>query len=346
MANDEGLDGVAVTRWMAERVELSPPLRFAVIHGGRSNLTYDVTDSNGRRWVLRRPPLHGVLESAHDVAREHRVVTALTGSGVPVPTCVGLETDVAVIGAPFYVMDHVPGEVVRDVAAAERHLTAATRAAAADDLIDVLARLHAVDPDEVGLGDLARREGYIERQLRRWHGQLAQARTRALPLLDEVHARLAADVPSQGGASIVHGDYRLDNLMLDPATGRVLAVLDWELTTLGDPLADLGLLLVYWSGPTDSGLMPLQDMPSRAAGFPDRDGLVERYAAVSGRDVSDVGYFVAFGRWKLACILEGVHGRYVSGAYGGSPDPGFEGLDVVVDVLAQQAAEAVSEVGR
>jgi aminoglycoside phosphotransferase (APT) family kinase protein len=239
----------------------------------------------------------------------------------------------------------VDGEVVRDASAAERHLAPTARAAAADDLVEVLARLHEVDVDAVGLGDLARREGYLERQLRRWHGQLERARTRPLPLLDDVHRRLAADLPQQGPATIVHGDYRLDNLMLDPTTGRVRAVLDWELTTLGDPLADVGLLLVYWSGPGDDGAA-LPDAPTRVEGFPDRAGVADRYAKASGRDLSEIVYYVAFGRWKLACILEGVHSRYVSGAYGADPDPAFEGIGELVEQLAVQADEAAREAGR
>ena len=344
MAEVEGIDAESVTAWLTARTDLRPPLGFEVIQGGRSNLTYTVTDASGRRVILRRPPLHGVLESAHDMGREHRIMSALADTDVPVPVCIGVEPDAAVTGAPFYAMEFVDGEVVRDAEAAERHLTPQTRAAAANDLIDVLVRLHGVDPDAVGLGDLARKEGYIDRQLRRWHGQLIAGRTRELPVLDEVHARLRADVPVQGPATIVHGDYRLDNLVLDPASGEVRAVLDWELTTLGDPLADVGLLMVYWSEAGDRTI-PLLDSPTTIDGFPTRSELAARYADRSGRDLADLGFYMAFGYWKLACILEGVYGRYASGAYG-ETDDSFEAFGQIVVQLGESAAQAASDAGR
>ncbi len=339
-----GIDVGAVTTWIAERAAITPPLTFEVIQGGRSNLTYTVTDAAGTRLILRRPPLHGVLESAHDMGREHRIIAALAGTDVPVPPTLGYEPDPAVSGAPFYVMEYVAGEVVRDVATAERALAEPARTAAGQDVIDVLVRLHAIDPDEVGLGDLARRDGYLERQLRRWHRQLEAGRTRDLPLLDEVHRRLTAAVPEQGPATIVHGDYRLDNLIVDPSTGRIRAVLDWELTTLGDPLADVGLLQVYWTEPGDDTPV-LLDAPTTAPGFPNRDDLTERYASRSGRDLSDLQYYVAFGYWKLACILEGVYGRYASGAYGDTDDS-FRAFGQLVVALGERAAEAATAAGR
>jgi aminoglycoside phosphotransferase (APT) family kinase protein len=339
-----GIEVAAVTQWIAARTSIVPPLRFEVIQGGRSNLTYTVTDAAGTRLILRRPPLHGVLESAHDMGREHRIIAALAGTDVPVPPTLGYEPDPEVSGAPFYVMAYVPGEVIRDTATATRALTPATRAAAGEDVVDVLVRLHAIDPDEVGLGDLARRDGYLDRQLRRWHRQLGAGRTRDLPLLDEVHRRLTSAIPEQGPATIVHGDYRLDNLILDPTTGRIQAVLDWELTTLGDPLADIGLLQVYWSEP-DDGAPALLDAPTTVPGFPRRRDLAERYATRSGRDLSDLQYYVAFGYWKLACILEGVYGRYASGAYGDTDDSYRAFGDLVIS-LGERAAQAATAAGR
>jgi aminoglycoside phosphotransferase (APT) family kinase protein len=339
----EGIDAARVTAWLTERTELEEPLTFEVIQGGRSNLTYTVTDAAGRRVILRRPPLHGVLQSAHDVAREHRIVAALADSDVPVPPLVGLETDAAVTGAPFYVMRFVDGLVIRDADAA-RTLDADLRRAAGEDLVDVLGRLHAVDPDAVGLGELGRKEDYLARQLSRWHRQLTEGRTRDLPLLDEVHARLTADIPEQGPATVVHGDYRLDNLIVDPDTGRVRAVLDWELTTLGDPLADVGLLQVYWAQQGDPTI-PLPDAPTLVDGFPSREQVAARYAAATGRDLSQLPYYVAFGYWKLACILEGVYARYSSGAYGQS-DGSFEAFGEIVVALGERAAEAAGEANR
>ncbi|MTV25694.1 phosphotransferase family protein [Nitriliruptoraceae bacterium ZYF776] len=340
----DGIDVEGVTRWLEERTELLGPLDVEVIQGGRSNLTYRVTDPAGRQVILRRPPLHGVIESAHDMGREHRIIAALAATEVPVPPVVGFEPEADVTGAPFYVMRFVDGAVLRDQETAEQAVDDAARRTAGLDLVDVLVRLHAVDPDEVGLGDLGRKQDYLARQLRRWHGQLEKARTRELPLLDEVHARLVADIPDQGPAAIVHGDYRLDNLIVDPADGKVRAVLDWELTTLGDPLADLGLLQCYWSQPGDP-TQPLPGAPTLAAGFPARQDLVERYAAGSGRDVSQLPYYVAFGYWKLACILEGVYARFASGAYG-ETDDSFEHFGRVVVELGERAAEAATEAGR
>lgn len=343
MSTPDGIDADRVTAWLQERTELEAPLRFETIQGGRSNLTYTVTDAAGRRVILRRPPLHSVLQSAHDVGREHRIVDALAASDVPVPPLVGLETDEAVNGAPFYVMRFVEGLVVRDDGAA-RSMAPEVRRATGEDLVDVLGRLHAVDPDAVGLGDLGRKEDYLARQLSRWHRQLTEGRTRELPILDEVHARLSADIPEQGPAAIVHGDYRLDNVMVDPATGRVQAVLDWELATLGDPLADIGLLQVYWSQPGDD-FVPLPGAPTLVEGFPTRQEIADRYADVTGRDLSQLPYYVAFGYWKLACILEGVYARYSSGAYGEN-DGSFEAFGRLVTELGERAAAAAADAGR
>ena len=333
-----GVDVPRVTEWLAGQVaELAPPLRFELIAGGRSNLTYRVTDADGRAWVLRRPPLGQVLATAHDMGREHRIISALAPTDVPVAPTVGLCTDDEVNGAPFYVMGYVDGLVARNADAAGG-LDVAARRHAGEQLADVLARIHAVDPDAVGLGDLGRRDGYVERQLKRWHGQWEKSKTRDLPVVDEVHAALAARVPEQGPAAIVHGDYRLDNCLLSP-DGSVAAVLDWELCTLGDPLADVGLLLVYWTESTDKHSALLTDAATTLEGFPTRAEVVDRYAAASGRDVSAVDYFVAFGYWKLACIVEGVYARYRGGVMGESS--GFEGFAAQVEILADAARATV-----
>jgi aminoglycoside phosphotransferase (APT) family kinase protein len=328
-----GVDVERVTGWFGEHApEVAPPLTFDLVAGGRSNLTYKVTDTAGRSWVLRRPPLGQVLATAHDMGREHRIISALAPTDVPVAPVVGLCTDEAVNGAPFYVMEFVDGLVARNAEAAAR-LDVAGRRRAGEQLADVLARIHAVDPDAVGLGDLGRKEGYIERQLRRWYGQWEKSKTRDLPEVDDVHAALAARVPEQGPATIVHGDYRLDNCMLAP-DGTIAAVLDWELCTLGDPLADVGLLLVYWTDRDDTR-PALLEASTTLEGFPTSAELIARYAAASGRDVSDVGFYVAFGYWKLACILEGVYARYRGGVMGDSS--GFEGFGLQVEMLARQA---------
>ncbi len=333
----KGVDVTRVTEWFRSHADaVAPPLSFDLIAGGRSNLTYRVTDTGGRAWVLRRPPLGQVLATAHDMGREHRIISALAPTDVPVAPVVGLCTDESVNGAPFYVMEFVEGLVARDAEAA-RGLAVEARANAGHQIPDVLARIHAVDPDNVGLGDLGRREGYVERQLKRWYGQWQKSQTRELPVVDEVHAALASRVPEQGPATIVHGDYRLDNCLLGP-DGSIAAVLDWELCTLGDPLADVGLLLVYWTEQGDAH-PALLDASTTLEGFPSRAQVVERYANASGRDVSDVDYFVAFGYWKLACILEGVYARYKGGVMGESS--GFEGFAAQVEILAQAAKATV-----
>jgi aminoglycoside phosphotransferase (APT) family kinase protein len=344
-AGPPGIDAAGVTAWFqAEVPGAQPPLRFERLPGGRSNLTYRVRDAAGGDFVLRRPPLHGVLQSAHDMAREHRIIAALAGTDVPVPAALGLCEDPAVSGAPFYVMAYVEGAVPTDEATVAAAFDEPARAAAADSLVDALVALHRVDPDAVGLGELGRREGYLERQLRRWKRQLDQSRTRELPVLDEVHRRLAASAPAQvGPARVVHGDYRLDNVILSPA-GRVQAVLDWELCTLGDPLADVGLLLVYWAEPGDAAL-PLGTAPTTLPGFPPRAALTAAYAARSGRAVDQLDYYMAFGYWKLAVILEGVHARYAAGAYGEGDDTWRSFAGTVVQ-LAERALEATTRAGR
>ena len=245
----DGLDLAAVGRWVEANVDGAVgPFEAALIGGGRSNLTYAISGADGRRLVVRRPPLSHVLATAHDVAREFRIISALGPTPVPVPPALALCTDESVNGVPFYVMGFVDG-VVLDSPAKADELDPATRTRASELLVDTLADLHDVDIDEVGLGDLAKREGYIERQLRRWRRQWADSKTRELRAIDEVADRLAARIPAQRGAVIAHGDYRFGNCLTDPATGSINAVLDWELCTLGDPLADVGYLGVYWTDP-------------------------------------------------------------------------------------------------
>jgi aminoglycoside phosphotransferase (APT) family kinase protein len=315
----EGIDRAGVTSWMAATVEdVTPPLTFDLIAGGRSNLTYRVTDRAGRSFALRRPPVSHVLPTAHDMQREHTVLRALGATDVPVPRTLGLCLDPEVNGAPFYVMSFVEGHILRDQSEAAR-LDETARARAGESLIDTLAALHDVDVDEVGLGGFARRDGYIERQLKRWHGQFASSTVDGVggpEVIDEVHRLLVASIPDQQGVSIVHGDYRLDNTVVDDH-GTVRAILDWEICTLGDPLADLGLLLVYWAEPEDQDQALLGVAPTALPGFARRADLLERYRSVTGRDVSRIGYYKAFGFWKLACILQGVHARYAGGAAAG-----------------------------
>jgi aminoglycoside phosphotransferase (APT) family kinase protein len=331
----DGIDAAGVTAWFAEHVPAATaPLTFEMLAGGHSNLTVAVTDARQRRWVLRRPPLSARLATAHDVGREHRVMAALEDTDVPVPVMRGYCDDDTVTGAPFFVMDHVEGHVLHDVAAVEAHLPVAARPHAAEHAIDVLAALHAVDPDAVGLGDLGRREGYVQRQLRRWATQWDKTRTRDLPVVERVHARLEQEVPDQGPAGIVHGDFRFGNMLITPQ-GDCAAVLDLELCTLGDPLADLGWFLHYWELPEDEGGVN-ETAPSRAGGFPPREELIARYAERSGRDLSRLAYYRAFAAWRLACIIEGVYSRYQRGALG-EPPPEMEAFRLTVERNAEQA---------
>jgi aminoglycoside phosphotransferase (APT) family kinase protein len=251
------------------------------------------------------------------MAREHRIIDALAGSPVPVPVVVGLCEDASVNGAPFYVMEHVDGLVVRDQTIAAT-LDDAQRRRVGESLIDTLAAIHEVDVDAVGLGDLGRREGYLERQLKRWSTQFERSKLREVPAIDEVHARLQAERPPQQKATIVHGDYRLDNCIIDEP-GNIAAVLDWELCTLGDPMADLGMLFVYSPDPGDPHLKAIP-APTAIDGFPRKRAMLARYAAQSDLDVGDIDYYVAFGMWKLACIAEGVYARYAGGAMGAQDD--------------------------
>jgi aminoglycoside phosphotransferase (APT) family kinase protein len=339
----EGIAAGPVSAWFDANVAgAAGPYEFELIAGGRSNLTFRVTDAQGRRYALRRPPVSHVLPSAHDMGREYRIIKALGPTRVPVAPALGFCDDESVNGRPFYVMGYVDGHVLRDASVVARLYSPEQCRAAADELVDVLVALHAVDVDAVGLGDLGRREAYIERQLKRWYGQFQQSaaiQDRKVPAVDEVHSVLSARIPPQQGATIVHGDYRLDNTIYSD-DGRLLAVLDWELCTLGDPLADLALLLVYWTEPGDEDVL-LGFAPTTAPGFPTRAELRERYAAGSGRDVSALEFYVAFGYWKLACVLEGVFSRYASGAAGGDRT-GVDAFAHQIESLANAARAAAA----
>jgi len=336
-----GIDIPQVSSWLEANVPgAHGPFTFTVIAGGHSNLTFKVIGADGAEFVLRRPPLGHVLASAHDMGREHRIIAALQSTPVPVAPALGLCTDESVNGAPFYVMSFVPGLVIRDRESAERELSPSARRRASESIVDTMAAIHAVNPANIGLDDLGRHEGYIARQLKRWYGQWNQQKTRDLPSVDRVHDELLARIPEQGPASLVHGDYRLDNCMVD-SSGEVIAVLDWEICTLGDPLADLGLLMVYWTGPGDD-LSAWTGQACTAPGFLDRADLASRYANVSGRDISQLDFYVAFAYWKLVCILEGVYARYLGGALGQRDPAELEPFNVQVLGAAARAEEMLS----
>ncbi|MEU0471421.1 phosphotransferase family protein [Streptomyces olivaceus] len=312
------------------------PLSGRLIEGGRSNLTYEVSDGTAR-WVVRRPPLGHVLATAHDMRREHRVITALHPTDVPVPRTLLLCEDEEVVGAPFYVMEFVAGTPYRTAAQLAPLGPERTRAAVLN-LVDTLVGLHAVDTAEVGLADFGRPEGFLDRQLRRWAKQLDASRNRDLAGIDELHATLGRDLPRSPAPTVVHGDYRLDNVLIGGDDDGIRAVLDWEMSTLGDPLTDLGLLVMY------SSPLGLPDSPvsttAQAPGHPAPAELIERYAARSGRDVSAVAWYTAFAWFKLAVILEGIHYRYTLGQTVGR---GFDRIGDLVPVFIEHGLTTLQE---
>ncbi|MDA2984081.1 MAG: phosphotransferase family protein [Actinomycetota bacterium] len=360
-ASPGGLDVERIGSWLEQHCGLRPPVHVEVIAGGRSNLTSVVTDAEGRRVVVRRPPLSGVLASAHDVVREGRIMAALCASAVPVPEVLGVEDDAAFTGAPFVVTAHVDGVVVRDRTVASQ-LSVPQRAALGRTVVDALAAIHEVDVDVVGLGDLARRDGYFARQVARWSAQLDAGSDRPLPALAELGRALAAAVPEQDGLALVHGDFRLDNLIVDlapagaaPAGAQVRAVLDWELATLGDPLADVGTLLAYWGVPARDGQMAsvlVPDLPTALEGFSGPGELVALYAAARGLDAAELAErlrpYLAFAWFRIACILEGVRVRTVTGAYGAMGDPARREtalLETLVPSIGERALAVLTRPG-
>lgn len=315
---------------------LDGPLDASLIAGGKSNLTYTVTD--GRRSVIvRRPPLGHVLATAHDMGREHRVMSALHDTAVPVPEMYAACSDPDVIGAPFYVMEKVTGTPYRHASELEA-LGAQRVRAISERMVDTLVALHAVDPEAVGLGDFGRPEGFLQRQVRRWKKQLDASRSREVPGIDELHARLAAGEPDEGAPGIVHGDFRLDNLLVDEAD-QVRAVLDWEMATLGDPLTDVALLHAYLTMPTMVDSSAVSDA-SLAPGFLAPDEVLARYAAASGRDLTHLAFHLGLAYFKLAVILEGIHYRFTQGQTVG---PGFESIGAAVEPLVAQGLRATKE---
>ncbi|MFF4708182.1 phosphotransferase family protein [Streptomyces sp. NPDC001288] len=311
------------------------PLTGRLIEGGRSNLTYAVSDSVSK-WVVRRPPLGHVLATAHDMKREHRVISALYPTEVPVPRPVLLCEDTEVLGAPFYVMEFVPGTPYRTADQLVPLGPERTRDAVLS-LVDTLVELHAVDPEEVGLADFGRPEGFLNRQLRRWGKQLDASRNRELAGIDELHATLGRRLPGSPAPTVIHGDYRLDNVLIGD-DDRINAILDWEMSTLGDPLTDLGLLVMY-SKPLGTPDSPVSTT-AEAPGHPEPRELVERYAARSGRDVSHIAWYTAFAWFKLAVILEGIHYRYTQGQTLGQ---GFDRIGELVPVFIDHGLTTLQE---
>jgi aminoglycoside phosphotransferase (APT) family kinase protein len=302
-----------------------------LIAGGKSNLTYRVW-SAAREYVVRRPPLGHVLSTAHDMGREFRVIRGLAMTSVPVPEAYALSEDPS-----FYVMEFVPGAIYRrpeDLAP----LGPGRLGTLMTSLVDVLVELHAVDPGSVGLGDFGRPEGYLERQLRRWQKQLDSSRSRELPGIDELHDLLVRRLPESGPPSIIHGDYRIDNCIASPETDRIAAVLDWEMATLGDPLTDVGLLLMYWRLNIELGGVGSFGTATPLPGAPTGADLAAAYAAKRGIELSSLDWYLAFANYKLAVIAEGIHYRYQAGQTVGE---GFAALGEMVPHLIAAGHDAL-----
>ena len=334
----EGINEEKVTAWLADHVPtLEPPVSYSLIAGGHSNLTYRCEDAAGAIYVLRRPPLGHVLQSAHDMSREHKIIDALKDSSVPVARNYGLCQDPDVNEADFYVMAYVDGLVLND-STVSAQLADVERASIGRDLVDILCRLHAVDPDEVGLGDLGRKEAYLGRQIKRWTAQWEASKTHEIAAMEDSCRILKERMPEQVGAAIVHGDFRLGNMIV--GEGQVKAVLDWELCTLGDPLADVGYLLNNWMSKDEVLEIGEGDQaPTAAGGFISREELSTYYAAETGRDLSGINYYRAFSHWRLAAIGQGVYKRYLVGAMGDNRDVDLERQKEGVTRRAQAALE-------
>jgi aminoglycoside phosphotransferase (APT) family kinase protein len=336
-----GADLGALAAWLHEHHPgvVDGALTGSLVPGGKSNLTYIVTDDAGRDVVLRRPPLGHVLATAHDMGRESRVMSALAGSSVPVPQVLAVCADESVLGAPFYVMTKASGSAYRTKEELDALGTERT-AAIIERMMTVLADLHSIDPAAVGLADFGRPDGFLARQVQRWRKQFDASRSRDLPGERALFDALAEGVPAQGATGIVHGDYRLDNCLVDVTLpgDPLTAVLDWEMSTIGDPLTDLALLLVY----SDLGRNPAWSSAVTtaplAAGYPSNEQLIERYASVSTRDLTHLPWYVALANYKLAGVMEGINYRFVQGKTVG---PGFEHAGGGVHMLLENGLAAL-----
>ena len=318
ISGDPGVPDEAVAWFRANVPGLSGEPTFRRITGGRSNLTYRVSDDAGTTWALRRPPMGGVLETAHDMGREWRFLSALAPTDVPVPVPVAFCDDHDVAGVDFYVMDFAAGRVLNSPADADWVSATDVKTRIGESTMDVLAALHGVEPAEVGLDDLARPGNFVERQLKRWHRQAHSSALEDFTAIDEAHAALSERIPDPPSNRIVHGDFRSGNISYAD-DGRAVAVFDWELATIGDPYCDLGHVLVSWSQPGDSVPAALPN-PTEAGGFPTREDLLARYESASGAKLPDIDFYIAFARWRAACIHAGVWTRYQAGDMGETAD--------------------------
>ncbi|GAA1317564.1 phosphotransferase family protein [Leucobacter albus] len=335
-----GLDAAALTGWLAAAHPglAAGPLRARVIAGGRSNLTYAI---EGARFplILRRPPLGHVLSSAHDMAREHRVISALEHSSIPVPAAIDLidDTGGAITGTPFFLMEKAPGAVIASPEQNGAYSREELRGLSFE-LVHHLAALHSVDVEAVGLTTFGKPEGYLGRQLSTWRRQLDASRSRELPALDRLQAALEAAPPTTTRTGIVHGDYRLDNALVDGRPPRISAILDWEMATLGDPLVDLGMFALYWDIAELPGSEAIPSAVNPAAGYPSFAELADHYASRAGIATPALNWYRAFAAYKLAVILEGIHYRYQAG---GTVGEGFDRIGELVGPLVENGLQVL-----
>lgn len=347
-AGDEivGYEVAAVEEWIRDNTQgLEPPFEWTRLEGGHSNLTYSLKDQNGNAAVVRRPPMGELLPKAHDMGREFSIISGLGPTAVPVPIAYGYCESPDVTGAHFYVMSQVDGKALFELEDAEEYLEVEARAKVGLSFMDVLAALHSVDPDEVGLGELGKKEDYVGRQIRTWYRSWeasAEGASYDDPDLHELHGFLEARRPEQGPARVVHGDYGLHNCLVNNK-GELTAVLDWEISTLGDPMADFAYALNTWAEPSDE-LVNKENAPTLAEGFLGRSELIERYESKTGCDLSNLPYYISFNHFKTACIVHGVYARYMQG------QKSTEGVDLdyyrtrigVSIELSKQAASELS----
>ncbi|CAB4997466.1 MAG: phosphotransferase [Actinobacteria bacterium] len=329
------VDAARLRAFLAPHVGgIDDDLSISLVSGGRSNPTFRVTDGH-RRWILRRQPFGEVLATAHDMGREHRVITALRGSAVPVPETVVLCQDASVIGSPFYVMADLDGITLRNHSDAAA-LTDDERARIGEQMATILASLHEIDPESVGLGDFGRPDGFLERQVRRWRIQWDGAHILERPQLDLLLDRLGRSVPTTLYPGVLHGDFKLDNVMLDRADpGRIIGILDWEMSTLGDTMADVGMMMSLWDEP-GRPFNPVSAGATANPGFPSRAEVVDRYAHIRGIELPHTDWYVVLAYVKVAVVVEQIHTRHVKGLTLGG---GFDDAGAMVDPLLDSAME-------
>jgi aminoglycoside phosphotransferase (APT) family kinase protein len=338
-----GYDVPAVEAWIAAHTDaLAFPLKWTRLEGGHSNLTYRIDDAKGRVAVIRRPPLGELLPKAHDMAREWAVISALSPTKVPVPEAIVFCEDKSVTGAQFYVMGHIDGRPLYNSVDTKKYIPEEKRAAFAFAFFDALGDLHSLDPDAIGLGDLGKKDGYVARQVKTWYRSWTASIAPAK--LDDPRAHSLMQFfldhePDQGPARVVHGDYGVHNCLVGP-DGGLAAIVDWEISTLGDPLADLAYALNPWPDPTDAA-PPAPEAATSPKGFPPRSALAKRYAERTGRDLSKLDYYIGFNRWKSACIVHGVYARYMEGKKG-TEGVDLEGLRQSIGRSLTLAEEAVA----